>query len=55
MMPAYLALPNNAPKEVPVVICVVGATGFKEENFVIAKTVVDRGCAALIFDGAWSG
>lgn len=55
MMPAYLALPNNAPKDVPVVICVVGATGFKEENFVIAKTVVDRGCAALIFDGPGQG
>ena len=54
-MPAYLALPNHATKDTPVVICVVGATGFKEENFVISKTVVDRGCAALILDGPGQG
>ena len=54
-MPAYLLLPENAPKDVPVVICVVGATGFKEENFIIAETVLNRGAAAIIFDGPGQG
>lgn len=54
-MPAYLLIPENAPKDVPVVICVVGATGFKEENFIIAETVLNRGAAAIIFDGPGQG
>lgn len=54
-MPAYLLLPEDAPKDVPVVICVVGATGFKEENFIIAETVLNRGAAAIIFDGPGQG
>lgn len=54
-MPGYLLIPANASDDVPVVICVVGATGFKEENFVIASAIAERGCAALIFDGPGQG
>ena len=54
-MPGFLLIPTNAPAYVPVVICIVGATGFKEENFIIASSVLERGCAALIFDGPGQG
>jgi hypothetical protein len=54
-MPGYLLIPDNAPCDIPVVIQVVGATGFKEENYKIAYTVWERGLAALIFDGPGQG
>ena len=54
-MPGFLLIPNNAPTNVPVVICIVGATGFKEENFMIPLAILERGCAALIFDGPGQG
>lgn len=54
-MPAYLLIPPNAPNNVPVVICIPGATGYKEENYNIAYSVYQRGCAAVIFDGPGQG
>lgn len=54
-MPGYLLIPGDAPADIPVVICVAGATGFKEENYLIPQAVYERGCAALIFDGPGQG
>lgn len=54
-MPGYLLIPHGAPSDVPVVICIPGATGYKEENYNIALSVYERGCAALIFDGPGQG
>ena len=54
-MPGYLLIPHNAPSDIPVVICIPGATGYKEENYNIAYSVYERGCAALIFDGPGQG
>lgn len=54
-MPGFLLIPENAPTDVPVVICIPGATGFKEENFMIPQAILKRGCAALIFDGPGQG
>ncbi|MGM0123335.1 hypothetical protein IGI37_000701 [Enterococcus sp. AZ194] len=55
MMPGYLLIPHDAPADVPVVICIPGATGYKEENYNIAYSIYERGCAALIFDGPGQG
>lgn len=54
-MPGYLLIPDHAPKDIPIVIYVVGATGFKEENYNAAYKIWERGCAALIFDGPGQG
>lgn len=54
-MPGYFLVPDNAPADVPVVIYIVGATGFKEENYKLAYMLWERGCAALIFDGPGQG
>lgn len=54
-MPGYLLIPYNAPKDIPVIIYVAGATGFKEENYTAPYAIWERGCAALIFDGPGQG
>lgn len=54
-MPGYLLIPDGASADVPVVICVAGATGFKEENYMIPLAICERGCAAVIFDGPGQG
>lgn len=54
-MPGYLAIPDNAPADVPVVIVIAGATGYKEENYSLAYRFWERGFATLIFDGPGQG
>lgn len=54
-MPGWLMIPENAPKDVPVGIVIPGATGFKEENYISAYRLWERGLAALIFDGPGQG
>lgn len=54
-MPGYLTIPDHAPSDVPVVIVVAGATGYKEENYSLAYRYWERGFATLIFDGPGQG
>ncbi|WP_339310903.1 alpha/beta fold hydrolase [Paenibacillus sp. FSL M7-0896] len=54
-IPGYLLIPDNAPKNVPVVIYVPGATGYKEENYLNARKCWERGVATIIFDGPGQG
>jgi dienelactone hydrolase len=55
IMPAYLTIPSNAPADVPVVIVISGATGFKEENYGMAYKLWERGIASITFDGPGQG
>ncbi|MEI5993191.1 alpha/beta hydrolase family protein [Candidatus Enterococcus mansonii] len=54
-MPGYLTIPEDAPSDVPVVIVIAGATGYKEENYSLAHRYWERGFATLIFDGPGQG
>lgn len=54
-MPGYLTKPANAAANVPVVIVIAGATGYKEENYSLAHRFWERGFATLIFDGPGQG
>ncbi len=54
-LPGYLAIPDNAPDNVPVAIYIAGATGFQEENYLNARKLWERGVAFLIFDGPGQG
>jgi dienelactone hydrolase len=54
-MPGYLTIPDGAGKDVPVVIVIPGATGYKEENYGQAYKLWERGIATLIFDGPGQG
>lgn len=54
-MPGYLTIPDGASTDVPVVIVVAGATGYKEENYSLAYRYWERGFATLIFDGPGQG
>lgn len=54
-MTAYLTVPENAPRDVPVVVVISGATGFKEENYGIARKLWERGVASITFDGPGQG
>jgi alpha-beta hydrolase superfamily lysophospholipase len=54
-LPGYLVLPDNPPDKVPVTIVIAGATGYKEENYAHLKYVVERGMAALVYDGPGQG
>lgn len=54
-MPGMLTIPTNATPDVPVVITIPGATGFKEENWFILKRIQNAGLATLIFDGPGQG
>lgn len=54
-MPGFLTIPDDASKDVPVVIVIAGATGYKEENYSLAYRFWERGFATLIFDGPGQG
>ncbi len=54
-MRGLLLIPEGAPKDVPVVIVVAGATGYKEENYTAALKLWERGIATLSFDGPGQG
>lgn len=54
-MPGFLTIPDGASKDVPVVIVIAGATGYKEENYSLAYRFWERGFATLIFDGPGQG
>ncbi|MEO8202300.1 MAG: alpha/beta hydrolase [Betaproteobacteria bacterium] len=52
---AYLRLPRNASGKVPCVLVVPGADSVKEENLAFTTLLVDRGMAAVAFDGPGQG
>ncbi|MFV0643718.1 MAG: alpha/beta hydrolase [Sphingomonadaceae bacterium] len=54
-LPGYLMIPDNAPDDIPVVIYIPGATGYKEENYLNALKLWERGVAVIIFDGPGQG
>lgn len=54
-MPGWFMIPENATSDVPVVIVIPGATGFKEENYWAGYKLWERGIATLIFDGPGQG
>lgn len=51
MLPGYLIIPEGAKTDVPVVIYIPGATGYKEENYLHAFKLREGGMAVIIFDG----
>ncbi len=54
-MEAYFCIPDNCPKNAPVLVFIPGATGFKEENFSVAHYFYQRGIPFIIFDGPGQG
>ena len=54
-MEAYLCIPDDCPKDAPVLVFIPGATGFKEENFSTAYYFYQRGIPFIIFDGPGQG
>ncbi len=54
-IPAYFCIPDECPKNAPVLALIPGATGFKEENFAIAYYFYKRGVPFIIFDGPGQG
>lgn len=54
-MQAYLCIPDECPKDTPVLVLIPGATGFKEENFSVAYYFYKRGVPFIIFDGPGQG
>ncbi len=54
-IPAYFCIPDNCPKDTPVLVFIPGATGFKEENYMSAFTFYERGIPFIIFDGPGQG
>lgn len=54
-LPGILTVPANATADVPVVITMPGATGFKEEVWGMLGRIHNSGLATLIFDGPGQG
>ncbi len=54
-MYGWMLIPNQAPKDVPVIVTTAGITGFKEEVNSVAMMMVERGFAVLNMDGPGQG
>lgn len=54
-LPGYFVIPDNCPKDSPVMVFIPGATGFKEENYCTALKFWERGIPFIIFDGPGQG
>jgi len=54
-MCGWMLIPNQAPKDVPVIVTTAGITGFKEEVHPVAMMMVERGFAVLNIDGPGQG
>ncbi len=54
-IPGYFVIPENCDTNLPVMLFIPGATGFKEENYLTALKFWERGIPFLIFDGPGQG
>jgi dipeptidyl aminopeptidase/acylaminoacyl peptidase len=52
---AFLQFPRDRPDNVPCVLVVPGADSVKEENLAFARLLLERGMAAVCFDGPGQG